>query len=124
MLGFLTLAGWIVTITLGLRMHGATRMPTGVVLPHAALAASGPLVWIAYLFTAQAGLGWLAVGWALLTNGLGDAAAVRRWKKKSDGGHGLVGTYVHRLRTRPIMLVHLIAAGTTTGLAIATVLTA
>ena len=35
-------------------------MPVGIVLPHAALAVTGPIVWIAYLASGQpATLGWL-----------------------------------------------------------------
>lgn len=125
MLGYLTLVVWLITIAVGLRMHGVKRLPVGIVLPHAALAVLGPLVWIAYLASAQsATLGWLAVGWAIVVNALGDAANVRRWKKKSDGGLGLLGTYLARVKARRILLLHLSLAGTTTVLAIATVLTA
>jgi len=123
MLGYLTLIAWAITIIVGLRMHGVKRMPVGVVLPHAALAVTGPIVWIAYLATDRpATLGWLAVGWAIVVNALGDAANVRRWKKKADGGLGLLGTYVQRVKARRIVLVHLILAGVTTVLAIITVL--
>lgn len=125
MLGYLTLIAWAITIVVGLRMHGVKRMPVGIVLPHAALALTGPVVWIAYLAKDQpAALGWLAVAWAILVNALGDAANVRRWKKKSDGGLGLIGTYVARVKARRILLVHLSLAGTTTVLAIVTVLQA
>ena len=125
MLGYLTLVVWAITITVGLRMHGVKRMPVGIVLPHAALALTGPIVWIAYLVSDQsATLGWLAVAWAVLVNALGDAANVRRWKKKADGGLGLIGTYVTRVKARRILLVHLSLAGITTVLAIATVLIA
>jgi len=125
MLGYLTLVVWAITITVGLRMHGVKRMPVGIVLPHAALALTGIVVWIAYLATDRpAMLGWLAVAWAVLVNALGDAANVRRWKKKSDGGLGLIGTYVTRVKARRILLVHLSLAGTTTVLAIVTVLAA
>jgi len=123
MLGYLTLIVWAITIVVGLRMHGVKRWPVGIVLPHAALALTGPVVWIAYLASDQAtSLGWLAVAWALVVNVLGDAANVRRWKKKSDGGLGLIGTYVARVKARRILLVHLSLAGTTTVLAIVTVL--
>lgn len=125
MLGYLTLIAWAITIVVGLRMHGVKRMPVGIVLPHAALALTGPIVWIAYLAKDQpAALGWLAVAWAILVNALGDAANVRRWKKKSDDGLGLIGTYVARVKARRILLVHLSLAGTTTVLAIVTVLQA
>lgn len=125
MLGYLTLIAWAITIVVGLRMHGVKRMPVGIVLPHAALALTGPVVWIAYLAKDQpAALGWLAVAWVILVNALGDAANVRRWKKKSDGGLGLIGTYVARVKARRILLVHLSLAGTTTVLAIVTVLQA
>jgi hypothetical protein len=125
MLGYLTLVLWLITIAVGLRMHGVKRMPVGIVLPHAALAVTGPIVWIAYLAKDQpATLGWLAVAWAIVVNALGDAANVRRWKKKADGGLGLLGTYVQRVKARRILLVHLSLAGTTTVLAIVTVLTA
>ena len=125
MLGYLTLLAWAITIVVGLRMHGVKRLPVGIVLPHAALAVTGPLVWIAYLATGQpATLGWLAVAWAIVVNALGDAANVRRWKKKSEGGLGLLGTYVQRLRARPIVFVHAVLAGVTTVLAIVTVLVA
>jgi hypothetical protein len=123
MLGYLTLAAWTVTIAIGLTMHGVKRLPIGIVLPHAVLALTGYLAWIVYLVSDRpTTLGWLAVAWVLLVNGLGDVAVVRRWKKKVDGGLGLVGTYVQRLKTRPIWLVHAISAGTTTVLAILTVL--
>ena len=106
-------------------MHGVKRMPVGIVLPHAALALTGPIVWIAYLATDQpATLGWLAAAWAVVVNALGDAANVRRWKKKADGGLGLLGTYVQRVKARRILLVHLSLAGATTVLAIVTVLAA
>ncbi len=125
MLGYLTLALWLITIAVGLRMHGVKRMPVGVVLPHAALAVTGPIVWIAYLASDQsATLGWLAVAWAIVVNALGDAANVRRWKKKADGGLGLLGTYVQRVKARRILLVHLSLAGATTVLAVVTVLAA
>ena len=125
MLGYLTLAAWTVTIAIGLTMHGVKRMPVGIVLPHAALALTGVVVWIAYLASDRpATLGWLAVVWAVLVNALGDAANVRRWKKKADGGLGLIGTYVQRVKARRIVLVHLSLAGTTTVLAIVTVLAA
>jgi hypothetical protein len=123
MLGYVTLIAWLSTIVVGLKMHGVKRLPVGIVLPHAALAVTGPLVWIAYLAKDQpAVLGWVAVGWAIVVNALGDAANVRRWKKKSDGGLGLLGTYVLRVRARRIVLVHLSLAGLTTVLAIVTVL--
>jgi hypothetical protein len=125
MLGYLTLVVWAITIAVGLRMHGVKRLPVGIVLPHAALALTGPIVWIAYLASDQsATLGWLAVAWAVLVNALGDAANVRRWKKKADGGLGLIGTYVARVKARRILLVHLSLAGITTVLAIVTVLIA
>jgi len=125
MLGYLTLVLWLITITVGLRMHGVKRMPVGIVLPHAALALTGPIVWIAYLVNDQpATLGWLAVAWAIAVNVLGDAANVRRWKKKANGGLGLIGTYVQRVKARRILLVHLSLAGTTTVLAVVTVLAA
>ncbi|MFL6090020.1 MAG: hypothetical protein ACJ71Z_07755 [Aeromicrobium sp.] len=125
MLGYLTLAGWILTITLGLRMHGVKRLPVGVVLPHAALALSGIALWIAYLAKERpAQIGWVAVVVILATNGLGDAAVVRKWKKKADGGPGLVATYFKRLGQRRILLIHLISAATTTALAAVTVLIA
>lgn len=123
MLGYLTLIAWAITIIVGLRMHGVKRMPVGIVLPHAALAVTGPIVWIAYLATDRpATLGWIAVAWAIAVNALGDAANVRRWKKKADGGLGLLGTYVQRVKARRIVLVHLILAGVTTVLAIVAVL--
>ena len=125
MLGYVTLVAWVITIAVGLRMHGVNRMPAGIVLPHAALAVTGPIVWIAYLVSGQpATLGWLAVAWAIVVNALGDAANVRRWKKKSEGGLGLIGTYVQRVKARRIVLVHLILAGVTTVLVIVTVLAA
>ena len=125
MLGYVTLVAWVITIAVGLRMHGVNRMPAGIVLPHAALAVTGPIVWIAYLVSGQpATLGWLAVAWAIVVNALRDAANVRRWKKKSEGGLGLIGTYVQRVKARRIVLVHLILAGVTTVLVIVTVLAA
>ena len=125
MLGYATLVVWAITIAVGLRMHGVRRMPVGIVLPHAALALTGPLVWIAYLANDQpATLGWIAVAWAIVVNALGDAANVRRWKKKADGGLGLLGTYIQRVKARRIVLLHLSLAGATTVLAIITVLTA
>jgi hypothetical protein len=125
MLGFVTLVVWATTIIVGLRMHGVKRMPVGIVLPHAALALTGIVVWIAYLASDRpATLGWLAVAWAILVNVLGDAANVRRWKRKADGGLGLIGTYVNRVKARRILLVHLSLAGTTTVLALLTVLAA
>jgi hypothetical protein len=125
MLGYVTLIAWLATIVVGLKMHGVKRLPVGIVLPHAALAITGPLVWIAYLAKDQsATLGWVAVGWAIVVNALGDAANVRRWKRKSDGGLGLLGTYIQRVQARRIVLVHLSLAGLTTVLAIVTVLSA
>ena len=125
MLGYLTLVAWVITIIVGLRMHGVKRMPVGIVLPHAVLALTGPIVWIAYLASDQPPtLGWLAAGWAVVVNALGDAANVRRWKRKADGGLGLIGTYIQRVKARRIVLVHLSLAGVTTVLAIITVLAA
>ena len=125
MLGYVTLAGWLLTIILGLRMHGLRRLPVGVVLPHAVFAFGGLVLWLAYLVTNRpADLGWVAVVVILATNGLGDAAVVRRWKRKADGGMGLVATYFKRLGQRRALLIHLISAATTTVLAIVTVLTA
>ena len=125
MLGYLTLVAWLVTIAVGLTMHGVKRMPAGVVLPHAVLAVTGPIVWVVYLAKDQpVTLGWIAVVWAIAVNALGDAANVRRWKRKADGGLGLLGTYVQRLRARPIVLVHAVLAGVTTVLAVVTVLVA
>lgn len=125
MLGYLTLVAWAITIVVGLRMHGVKRMPVGIVLPHAALALTGPFVWIAYLANGgPATLGWVAVAWAIVVNALGDAANVRRWKKKADGGLGLLGTYLQRVKARPIVLLHLSLAGLTTVLAVVTVLIA
>ena len=125
MLGYVTLVAWATTIIVGLRMHGVKRMPVGIVLPHAALALTGIVVWIGYLASDRpATLGWLAVVWAVLVNVLGDAANVRRWKKKADGGLGLLGTYVQRVKARRILLVHLSLAGATTVLAAVTVLVA
>jgi hypothetical protein len=125
MLGYLTLVAWIVTIGVGLRMHGVKRLPIGIVLPHAFLAVTGPIVWIAYLaMDRPTTLGWVAVAWAIVVNALGDAANVRRWKRKADGGLGLIGTYVTRVKARRILLIHLILAGITTALAVVTVLTA
>jgi hypothetical protein len=123
MLGYVTLVAWAVTIGLGLRMHGLRRMPVGIVLPHAAFALIGIVLWVAYLASARPmTLGVVAAAVALVTNGLGDIANVRRWKKKSEGGLGLVGTYIQRVRARRIVLIHLIFAGATTVLAILTVL--
>ena len=125
MLGYATLVAWAITIAVGLQMHGVKRLPVGIVLPHAALAVTGPIVWIVYLADDQpATLGWIAVVWAIVVNALGDAANVRRWKRKADGGLGLLGTYVQRLRARPIVFVHAVLAGVTTGLAIVTVVVA
>lgn len=125
MLGYLTLVAWLVTIAVGLKMHGVKRLPVGVVLPHAALAVTGPIVWIVYLVNDRpVTLGWIAVAWAIAVNALGDAANVSRWKPKADGGLGLLGTYVQRLRARPIVFVHAVLAGVTTALAIVTVLLA
>jgi len=125
MLGYTTLVAWLITIAVGLQMHGVKRMPVGIVLVHGALALTGPIVWIAYLAADQpTTLGWVAAGWAIVVNALGDAANVRRWKRKADGGFGLVGTYVKRVKARRILLVHLILAGVTTVLAIITVLAA
>ncbi len=125
MLGYLTLIAWIVTIVVGLQMHGVKRFPVGVVLPHAAFALSGPMVWVTYLVNDHPpAIGWLAVAWAIIANALGDAANVRRWKPKADGGAGLIGTYIQRVKARRIVLVHLSLAGLTTLLAVVTVLTA
>src|SRR5690348_10736443 len=107
MLGYVTLAGWILTITLGLRMHGIKRLPVGVVLPHSLLALTGIALWIAYLAEGRpANIGWVAFAVIIATNGLGDIAVVRKWKRKSDGGPGLVATYFKRLGQRRILLVH------------------
>jgi hypothetical protein len=124
MLGYVTLVAWVITIAVGLKMHGVNRMPVGVVLPHAALAITGPFVWIAYLASDRLALGWVAAVWAVVVNALGDAANVRRWKRKSEGGLGLIGTYIQRVKARRILLAHLSLAGLTTVLAIVTVLAA
>ena len=124
MLGYLTLVAWTVNASIGLWMHGVKRFPIGVVLAHASIVAVGYVAWITYLASDRPlAVGWFAVIWLLVANGLGDAAVVRRWKKKADGGKGLVGTYLQRIK-RPALLSHAVGAGVTTGLAIITVLTA
>ena len=57
MLGYVTLVAWATTIIVGLRMHGVKRMPVGIVLPHAALALTGIVVWIGYLASEWATVG-------------------------------------------------------------------
>lgn len=121
MLGYLTLAAWTINALIGIRMHGIKRMPVGVVLAHASLLGVGYLSWIGYLATDRAAIGWFALAWLLVANGFGDAAVVRRWKKKEDGGKGLLGTYLQRIK-RPILLTHAVGAGVTTVLAILTLL--
>lgn len=122
MLGYLTLGTWTLNIALGLRMHGIRRLPVGIVLAHAALALTGYAAWIVFLASGRpVAVGWFAVAWLIVINAFGDAAVVRRWKKKADGGMGLVGTYVKRIK-RPILLTHAVVAGVTTVLAALTVL--
>lgn len=123
MFGSLTIVAWLVNAFLGFRMHGLRRMPKGVVLAHAIVLLVGLTTWIAYLATDRQAIGWIALAWLLVANGFGDAAVVRRWKKKSDGGKGLVGTYLDRIK-RPILLTHAAGAGVTAGFALATLLTA
>src|SRR5262245_52208790 len=103
-------------------MHGVRRLPVGVVLAHAALALTGYAAWVIYLACGRPPtLGWVAVAWVVIVNGFGDAAVVRRWKKKADGGLGLIGTYMQRIK-RPILLTHATVAGLTVLFAVLTVL--
>jgi hypothetical protein len=82
------LAGWIRRG--GLRPRGRRRLAPAVTLGHFGVASAGLLVWIAYLVTGLAGLGWLAVGVLLAAAGLG-MATLTVWSSRPSwaGSRGL-----------------------------------
>jgi hypothetical protein len=110
MLANIVLATLILNAAVGLYMHGA-RLPKGVVALHGSFAVITLAIWVAYLLDDRSpALAWTALIVVLLVNGLGDLAVVRKWKRKEDGGLGLLGTYLQRVR-RPILLAHTTGGG-------------
>jgi len=110
MLANIVLATLALNATVGLYMHGA-RLPKGVVAFHGSFALVTLAIWVVYLVQDRPPeLAWTALIVVLLVNGLGDAAVVRKWKRKEDGGLGLVGTYLKRVK-RPILLAHTAGGG-------------
>jgi hypothetical protein len=110
MLAYVALATLTLNALVGLKMHG-TRLPTGVVAFHGSFALITLAIWVAYLLQDRPpALAWAALISVLLVNGLGDVAVVRKWKRKEDGGLGLVGTYLKRVK-RPILLAHTAGGG-------------
>ena len=61
------------------------RLAPAVTLGHVGAASAGLLVWIAYLVTGLAGLGWLAVGMLLAAAGLG-MATLTVWSSRAGPG--------------------------------------
>ncbi len=93
--GLATLAAWLLTIAGGAFMlagwirrgglrprRGRSRLVPVVTLGHVGVASAALLVWIAYLVTGVAGLGWLAVGMLLAAAGLG-MATLTVWSSRA-----------------------------------------
>lgn len=110
MLAYVALGTLALNAAVGLYMHGA-RLPKDIVAFHGSAAVITLGTWIAYLaLDRPPALAWAAFALVLAVNGFGDMAVVRKWKRKADGGLGLVGTYLKRAR-RPILLAHIIGGG-------------
>jgi hypothetical protein len=110
MLANIVLATLALNAAVGVYMHGV-RLPKGVVALHGSVALITFAIWVVYLLQDRPpALAWTALVVVLLVNGLGDAAVVRKWKRKEDGGLGLVGTYLQRVK-RPILLAHTTGGG-------------
>jgi hypothetical protein len=110
MLAYVALGTLALNAAVGLYMHG-TRLPKDVVAFHGSFALITLAMWVAYLVQGRPPvLAWAALASVLLVNGLGDMAVVRKWKRKEDGGLGLVGTYLKRIK-RPILLAHTAGGG-------------
>jgi hypothetical protein len=110
MLANIVLVTLALNAVVGLYMHGV-RLPKGVVAFHGSFALITFAIWVVYLLQDRPpALAWTALIVVLLVNGLGDAAVVRKWKRKEDGGLGLVGTYLKRVK-RPILLAHTAGGG-------------
>jgi hypothetical protein len=110
MLANIVLVTLALNAVVGLYMHGV-RLPKGVVAFHGSFALITFAIWVVYLLQDRPpALAWTALIVVLLVNGLGDAAVVRKWKRKEDGGLGLVGTYLQRVK-RPILLAHTTGGG-------------
>ena len=110
MLANIVLATLAINAAVGLYMHGV-RLPKGVVAFHGSFALVTLAIWVVYLLQDRPpALAWTALIVVLLVNGFGDAAVVRKWKRKEDGGLGLVGTYLQRVK-RPILLAHTAGGG-------------
>jgi hypothetical protein len=110
MLANIVLATLALNAAVGPYMHGV-RLPKGVVAFHGSFALITLAIWVAYLLQGRPpALAWTALVVVLLVNGLGDAAVVRKWKRKEEGGLGLVGTYLKRIK-RPILLAHTAGGG-------------
>ena len=110
MLANIVLVTLAINAAVGLYMHGV-RLPKGVVAFHGSFALITFAIWVVYLLQDRPpALAWTALIVVLLVNGLGDAAVVRKWKRKEDGGLGLVGTYLKRVK-RPILLAHTAGGG-------------
>ena len=110
MLANIVLVTLAINAAVGLYMHGV-RLPKGVVAFHGSFALVTFAIWVVYLLQDRPpALAWTALIVVLLVNGLGDAAVVRKWKRKEDGGLGLIGTYLTRVK-RPILLAHTAGGG-------------
>jgi len=110
MLANIVLVTLALNAAVGLYMHGL-RVPKGVVALHGSAALITLAIWVAYLLQGRPStLAWTALIVVLLVNGLGDMAVVRKWKRKEDGGLGLIGTYLKRVK-RPILLAHTAGGG-------------
>ena len=110
MLANIVLVTLALNAAVGVYMHGV-RLPKGVVALHGSVALITFAIWVVYLLQGRPpALAWTALVVVLLVNGLGDAAVVRKWKRKEDGGLGLVGTYLQRVK-RPILLAHTSGGG-------------
>jgi hypothetical protein len=110
MLANIVLVTLALNAAVGVYMHG-TRLPKDVVAFHGMFALVTLAIWVAFLAEGRPPtLAWAALISVLLVNGLGDMAVVRKWKRKEDGGLGLVGTYLKRVK-RPILLAHAAGGG-------------
>jgi manganese efflux pump family protein len=72
-IGSCLLVGWIGSVGIGRPRGGQRSPPPAVVAGHFGLAATGLVVWIAYLAAGQVFLAWTAVGLLLAVAGLGMA---------------------------------------------------
>ncbi len=71
--GLYLLAGWLTRTRSGRRRFRAGGPPPAVIGCHAGLGLAGLGIWVAFMATAEAALGWIAVGATFLAAGLGMA---------------------------------------------------